>query len=177
MEKIEVTLKRQPGPVDRPFERFYLSTIKHRLWRFFIAPTYLLVSAFLLGRHPITWIAVGFTAFFILLWTKTYIVYFRNLRNGSGINGDNSDDGDSVFIATPVGFIIDPQEDDVLIDWPVLSRFSESKNFFAFTIEGYPTLTIGKRHFTAEERTFLRLYASESGRRSHNYAIGETKVP
>ncbi len=161
MEKIEVLLKRDPGPIDCPFERFYLSAMKYRLWRFFIAPLYLLASVYFLGKHPITWVAVGFTAFFLFLWTKTYIKYYRTLRASEIVDEDDGEVGDSFFIATSDGFTIDPDEDEALIEWPILSRFDESKNFFAFTIQGYPTLTVGKRHFSSEEASFVRRYAAK----------------
>lgn len=145
MEKIEVVLKWDQRPIERPFESFYLSAIKYRLWRFFIPPVILVTTAYVYGKHPITWIAVGFTALFLLAWVKTYVKFYQTLRQFEAADEDAR--GDRLFVATREGFGIDPVEGDALIDWKVLARFDESRNFFAFTILGYPTLTVGKRDF------------------------------
>lgn len=153
IDKIEVVLSQKPGPIDRPWERFYLSTIKHRLWRFFIPPANVVFCILYFGNHPVTWVMVGFLAAFLLFWTKAYLKYLRSLR--APFN-ETDETYDCTFVATRDGFMIDRGEDDTLIDWTILSRFGESRNFFAFTVDGYPTLTISKRHFSQEEADFVR---------------------
>lgn len=168
MESIEVAINRDPGPMDRRLERFYVSTVRHRLWRFFIPPAGPAACAWLVGDHPATWIALGFFACWILFWTKAYIRFHRALQAAADPNAPSA----FRFVATPVGFAIhqdsadEPKERDGLIGWSELSRFSESKHFFAFTIQGFPTFTVGKRHFTGEEASYVRQLASHAGHAS-----------
>ena len=153
MEEIRVSLPiEKEGAPSRTFERFYLSTMKYRLWRFFILPVVVFIVLPKLWGTPMGWMIAGFTAAWVMLWIKSYLKFCYRLKMD-----DQQIDAEVVeFVANKKGFGIIHEGELELIPWSDISRFAESRNLLAFAGSYIPTITFAKEHFSKDEISFLR---------------------